>query len=600
MSQKRTHRRSDRPLFVAIGIAVVSLASFIVLEHVTSPVFEHVTYHYEHEQDRNGGKMPLLVSTSGSHLTISMIMRLSAFHPNTYMLMADDCLKGMRINGQILDTAKLSLCDFSVRKGMDLSPFIVTGKNKITFNVDDYGAKGGVDLSPSLIDPHILLTQSMLLLFVLSLTFIATRVVPRLRTSPIPWAFAGGTMLRLWYIMGTPPFSRGYDADGHIDYITYMLEHWKVPASADGWEFYHPPLYYALSAIWSRTLTFLHMSLGDIARDVQILSFVLSLITFGVIIWIGTMLFPAKTKRVPLMTFLGLLATFPSLVYLSSRINNDTLEQCLAFLALALLLRWWREPLAHTVRQWIVLSIVIGLAILTKTNGLLLIAIAFAALLFSEVRLKKKLSVAAILLVIVVLMTGWFFALRFYVQRDSALVQNAAELGDELRLKPRVDNFLKFPPVFTALHPFNDPWNDDSGRQLLIPTMFRSAFFGEFSYSSPLLSDTAISILCVSLASFVFLTIGIVRDIIKSSRPHFPLLLSILVLFAGMVAFRISSPYSTSEDFRYVVLLGLPLAAYAVDGVAALPKFLRTLGYVILWGVSALSALFFLAICVMA
>jgi hypothetical protein len=37
---------------------------------------------------------------------------------------------------------------------------------------------------------------------------------------------------------------------GHIDYVQYMFTHWSVPPAQGGWEFYQPPLYYFLSALW--------------------------------------------------------------------------------------------------------------------------------------------------------------------------------------------------------------------------------------------------------------------------------------------------------------------------------------------------------------
>lgn len=64
--------------------------------------------------------------------------------------------------------------------------------------------------------------------------------------------------LRLFYVCYTPITRRQHDVgrfgdeNNHAGYITYLLEHHRLPDfdPRDHWQFYHPPLHHAISAVW--------------------------------------------------------------------------------------------------------------------------------------------------------------------------------------------------------------------------------------------------------------------------------------------------------------------------------------------------------------
>src|SRR3990172_7023155 len=67
---------------------------------------------------------------------------------------------------------------------------------------------------------------------------------------------AFGALLRLFYVFRTPYSLRSYDAEGHVDYIFYVLTHWSIPPADLAWQSYQPPLYYFFSAILSAPFHF--------------------------------------------------------------------------------------------------------------------------------------------------------------------------------------------------------------------------------------------------------------------------------------------------------------------------------------------------------
>ena len=44
------------------------------------------------------------------------------------------------------------------------------------------------------------------------------------------------------------PETTGFDAQGHLDYIRYVLEQSAIPVANEGWQMYQPPLFYVLCA----------------------------------------------------------------------------------------------------------------------------------------------------------------------------------------------------------------------------------------------------------------------------------------------------------------------------------------------------------------
>ena len=107
----------------------------------------------------------------------------------------------------------------------------------------------------------------------------------------LPFVFVAGLYLRFIYLAYTPYRVRGHDVIPHLDYIRYVAEHFAIPPRADGWQFYQPPLYYFLSAIWFRIGEGINRIEDALIGDLQLFAFVISLAVLGIAIWIGRMLF---------------------------------------------------------------------------------------------------------------------------------------------------------------------------------------------------------------------------------------------------------------------------------------------------------------------
>ncbi|MEK7218139.1 MAG: glycosyltransferase family 39 protein, partial [Patescibacteria group bacterium] len=375
-----------------------------------------------------------------------------------------------------------------------------------------------------------------------------------------------------------------------IEYVRYLMQHLSIPPASEGWQFYQPPLYYAVGAAWGTVTGFFSAPLPG---SLQFFAFLLSLLGIGCVLWIGATLCAVRRERGALALFLASATLLPGIVFFAARANNDVLALALSLLCTALLLRWWRHP--ERSGLWAGIAVVLSLGILTKSTTLPLVAAAWLLLLLSPLRWRKKLGLGIVSLAVILLLTDWLFIQRYIVEGNRGLVGNLGNLHSGLRLRNFPSAFLRFNPLFLFGHPYNNPWDDASGRQFLWEYVFRSAFSGEWSFGPglrPLVSALhALGLFALSLAP-----VGILRRPRQELRRSLPLLLLLAMFLAAIAAIRFTAPYGSSQDFRYIAPAAVPLAYFAVRGALALPRRLRQFALALLAAVPLGSAAFVLAL----
>lgn len=250
---------------------------------------------------------------------------------------------------------------------------------------------------------------------------ITLRVWSRLRTQlPAPplrialalIALAWGSLLFL--NQSSLPQPIGYDVDGHVQYIRYILDRHTIPLVNEGWEAQHPPLYYALAA--------LTVKISGVARDsgaetfvLRALGFVIGLANLYFISRCLEVIFPKRT--LPQIIGLVIASALPLSLYVAHAVSNDLLAATLATAAIYLTLRALTENSLPPVRL-LSIGTLLGAGILTKLTCLPVALTLIATLALSAVFRDRSvliffrntgLPIAACLLV-----CGWFFARNIY------------------------------------------------------------------------------------------------------------------------------------------------------------------------------------------
>lgn len=204
----------------------------------------------------------------------------------------------------------------------------------------------------------------------------------------IAMLFIAGLLLRAVWVVAVPLWQQA-DEYPHFYYIQYLYTHNTLPVSKPDFPYYQgyqPPLYYYLaSGIYGLfpDLDYQRHIMGESSEidwrseNFQSQNPMATLLRwFSVLLWIGTfwtgyfsLVRITPDHRGVIFTGLGLLALLPTYVSNSSSITND----CLIILLCSLFV--WGLVALDLGKLWhlVLLGILLGVAILTKYNGLILI-----------------------------------------------------------------------------------------------------------------------------------------------------------------------------------------------------------------------------------
>ena len=380
--------------------------------------------------------------------------------------------------------------------------------------------------------------------------------------------FAAASVLRLHNAWVTPPLA-GFDGPYHAAYIGIIhLEH-RWPLSQESWSTFHPPLYYALSAlIWS----LLPDRLGPHA-----VLFCLRLLNVAAGLAIGFAVQRSARRLYPQRPWVavhasGLALFLPMLIGPSAELGNEMLTAALCALAVPVWLGCLEEP--DSRGRALGLGALLGLALLCKLNAAAVIAAVGSILIARGLQTRglrlAALEVPALVGVTALLVSGVYFArnLAYYGKPFltevalSAQVMAPSGYGESreiwtyLRLTPDVllDPTDRSPRVEGAVWPvtFASVWFDLHGSVIRVQSPWGMRFARIlFGYGAVI---TALSLL------------GFAAMFTRRTEPAVPLgaaaLLSLaLFCLASYVAFtRQVATFSTLKG----TLLAPGVAAFAI------------------------------------
>ncbi|MDD5103300.1 MAG: glycosyltransferase family 39 protein [Candidatus Peribacteraceae bacterium] len=510
-------------------------------------------------------------------LTFSLTLR--PLHARIFQVIADDCVEKLSVNAQEVGQGIVPFCDYSRGKVLNLGSMLHAGVNPVAMSIQNVGGPASYTWRIAWWDPLLMSLRILLLLGLVASAVLLTKGFALSRwQSTFFGVFSSGVVLRLLYVFATPYQVRAYDADGHLEYIRYIAEHLALPPIRDGWEFYQAPLYYVLTGLWLHMGTTFERALPFLIRDIQWIAFFASVLTLAGMGWIATLLFPRKEKAERVLFFASL-AVLPSIVFLSARINNDTFLLFWEIFCFGFLLKWWQNG---RWKNWWIAMLLLALSILTKTNGLLLIPVAFLLLTLKQrLAFKKKVLVGAVSLLLLTLTTGWIFTLRSGASLDQPLVVNTGNLSSALYVNNTVETFTEFNPFRMTMHPYNNPWDDADGRQYFWEYLFKSAFFGEFDLGPPL-RPFASAILVCGFLTLLFAVYGTWISVRREGWRTLPLWSVAGFLLLGHALHRQESAFSCSQDFRYSLLFSVPVFYFAIRGLKQIRSPFPRLGGVII------------------
>jgi tetratricopeptide (TPR) repeat protein len=228
------------------------------------------------------------------------------------------------------------------------------------------------------------------------------------------------------------PALHGYDGFGHVTYIWYLLKNRQIPLAHEGWEHFHPPLYYALcAAIWSLLASI------EPKYVLQVLGLVFSML--GLLsAWVSWAMVRAYFPDRPLAQLAAPLFVLflPVHIYTAPMIGNEALNTVLCSLALYLLVRTLQtERIVFAAG----LGVVLGLGMLTKATTLVYVGTSGVVITLWALRTGKWRTAFVHLCVIGVLVlaiAGWFYA------RSALVYGTPFQMGRQYLFNRLVENRL--------------------------------------------------------------------------------------------------------------------------------------------------------------
>ncbi|MBO6133004.1 MAG: glycosyltransferase family 39 protein [Lachnospiraceae bacterium] len=399
----------------------------------------------------------------------------------------------------------------------------------------------------------------------------------------ILFSFLVSVGLKFLYISATPTWERQHDVIGFANpkgigqaaYIEWFINNNRLPDfdPRSIWGFFQPPLHHILSAIWIKLNLGLGYGYTAACENLQVLTCFYGIV-FLVLAYFIFREMGLEDKG--LKAAFCFVAFHPSFILLSGSVNNDMLMHVFIAMAIFWTLRWIKT------KKWTHIALIalsIGLSMMTKLAGVLLApatAVIFLYELIDVLRKKDRggfigLIKQYFLFGLIVFPLGLFFPLR-----------NLVLFGVPLNYTPPVGEPVGMHSVFDRL--FNvitdSPFvkliqNGDSFDEFNVPLAFiKTSLTGEYNFAGStdyvtifawglFLTGTFLYVLITAYAIYRFCRVKLLKEYFKLGL-ECETYIYILVLTAFIFYFNLcfSIPFFSSQDFRYIAFLVIPMAFF--------------------------------------
>ena len=398
----------------------------------------------------------------------------------------------------------------------------------------------------------------------------------------------------------------GMDIDGHLEYIQYIVNNWRIPLVTDGWSMAEPPLFY-ISSAFIYTLFIKIFSLRTVYSILKILPILCGAFQIEICYRALKTVYP---KREDLQAFGTIIGGFiPVNIFVSQFIGTEPIAACFLSLVILYAFKLINSNTEPKAGFFLSIGTFLGLSVLSKITALILIP---PLLLIIFVTFFKRYSLtkeciflttrnSAIVLVTVFALSGWFF-IRNYYEFGKFIITNTSYWGNSLGSfqwwqdpSYRTLNQLMFSsqallhPIYSGLFSLWDSiyssfWADSwlSGRIL-------------YRLSPPWNYDFMLSSTWLSLFPFIAIFFGMM-NIFKVSEEErrdsiFFSTLCVFILLAALIYQFLLAPLYSAVKGKYMLGI-LPcfavLSASGFDLIHKKNKILKpiVLGFLICWATS--------------
>ena len=367
-----------------------------------------------------------------------------------------------------------------------------------------------------------------------------------------------GVVIRIAYFQKYGIMVFQHDWHGHIEFIEYIAQHWNLPAiPMKSLEFPQQPLYYFITGGLYSVLMEVGFSHDNALYGIGYFSLFCSMVFLFYSYRMMKLL--TQNQWVQLVTIIFIALT-PSIIYLSARINNDSLVLTLAVVSIYYSVKSYQTEFQ---RGFYMALMSVSLLFLTKVSASSIELLLFALLLVAyyqsnksrENALKKQLYWYGLVGIFLLAFT----LLRVYMplEESSFYLVNSAKYPKQTIEALDFNYFASFNIIDLITTGQSHVFGKDSIRHSFLTYQYGTMFFGESNYAYfinkyPSLFITMQSILLLGL---IYL-IGFIAYIINlrhESLLHKILFGVLFINFILIIKFVLMYPSICNTDFRYFV-----------------------------------------------
>ena len=367
-----------------------------------------------------------------------------------------------------------------------------------------------------------------------------------------------GTALRILYFQKFGIMNFQHDWQGHVEFIRYMANNWTLPLPSKGLQFPQQPLYYVVSgAIYVVGIKF---GLSNISALYAVGYF--SLFCSVVFLYYSykfiAILTVNRWTQTVAMLFVSLT---PSLVYLSARINNDSLVMVLSAVALYYIVKSYQTRFKVSFYSALVWT---SLLFLTKISASPIELLLFALLIMVYLHTYEKMELNALRKKLYIFSVLGLFLLGFTLLKNYLPIENTFYMVNSSSSFPGQEIHELNLSYFTSFHPqiliesaYEHIYGLEAIHNSFASWQYRTMLFGESDYvrflkNTPYLKETMQAIL---LFGFLYIVgfLSFILQMNKVSMLHKFLFMTLVLNLLLIVKFVYTYTSTCNTDFRYYV-----------------------------------------------
>ena len=345
---------------------------------------------------------------------------------------------------------------------------------------------------------------------------------------------------------------------GHIKYIYTLFKTGSLPL-VNYYQFYHPPFWHLIGALWLKFNDLLNISIPTAIEGLQFVTCMISSFTMLVIYKIVDKIKISEKYKLIICT---LMFSYPTYIYLAGSINNDPLLYLMEYLIILYSIKWYEN---NSWKNTILLALFTGLCVMTKfSGGILAIPIIYIFLkkLVEYIKSKEKvilLFIKYFLFGIISLPIGLWYQIRNTIMFGSNGVPPVPEVS--VANYSLIDRFFSF--SFKEFLTFSPSYADYN----LPSYIAKSSILDEFGYSKSLITILLVVINLIFIILFIIYSV----KYLFSKKKNFIISFLWVLLVTNVISFYIFnylSPYTCSMNYRYIMTTcfsGFTILFYNLD-----------------------------------